>query len=177
VRALVAAVLMLGCRPSHAIDAKPVNDLVPEKYKYKLAFEQREVVAEFPRHELYTALIPKGWRVDDVGVAKAVDTTANGDSSIWLGASCEHEPCVPEDWNAAIDREIRLLDVKRDERGDHRRVVVTVPLVARDVRVITVYWWEDGASEYHWCEARMTSGLDEAAAAFEKACGAAISHT
>jgi hypothetical protein len=170
-RCAVLVLALFGCRKSYTADVTAVNALVPAKDKYKLEFEPRDLTAGLHRQVTYTVPVPKGWRANDVGGAE------NGDSSIWLHSSCDAESCTPQDWNALIDHDLRLLDLQRDERGDHRRVVVAKPgALPRDWLAIKVYWWVDGATEYHACEATLGPGLQEAAAAFEKACELAVVH-
>ena len=99
----------------------------------------------------------------------------NGDSSIWVHSSCDADPCHPGDWNAAIDEELKLLDVVRDERGDHRREVTVRSVLPNHPGIgVKVYWWADGAPEFHACEASLKPGLEDAAAAFQKACELAV---
>jgi hypothetical protein len=165
-----------ACKKHSSADAAPVNAAVPEKLKYRVVFEPRDVVAGAHRHVTYSVPVPKGWRSDDVGGVVAADKAIDGDSSIFLKSSCDASSCTPEDWNAAIDREIKAsnVEVVRDEHGDHRRVVVAKPaLVPDDVSSITVYWWRDNATEYHSCQVRLAGVLKDAAPAFEKACSVA----
>jgi hypothetical protein len=174
--AMLALLGSSACKKHNNVDVAAVNALVPEKLKYRLVFEPRELVAGQHRHVTYTVPVPKLWRSDDVGGAVAADKTIDGDSSIFLSSSCDAPSCTAEDWNGAIDRKIKEsnVEVVRDEHGDHRRVVVAKPLLVQDdVESITVYWWRDNATEYHSCQVRLAAALKEVAAAFEKACGVA----
>jgi hypothetical protein len=174
---LASALLIGGCKKTPTVDVGAVNALVPAKYKYRLEFAPRDVTSGLHRHVTYTVPVPKGWKSDDIGGAEPVDKAVNGESSIWLHSSCDEAHCSPGDWNAAIDQELELLDVVRDERGDHRRVVMARPgLPGSDLLSVKVYWWVDGEPEYHACEVRLGAGLQEAAPAFEKACELAVVH-
>jgi hypothetical protein len=173
--ALASALLIVGCKKTPTIDVASVNALVPAKYKYKLEFASRDVTSGLHRHVTYTVPVPKDWKSDDIGGAQPVDKAVSGDSSIWVHSSCDDAHCSPADWNAAIDQELKLLEVLRDERGDHRRVVTVKPgPTGRDLLGIKVYWWVDGEPEYHACEVRLGPGLQESAPAFEKACELAV---
>ena len=168
-----------GCKKTYAVDIAAVNALVPEKLKCRLDFEPRELVAGLHRHTTYTVPVPKTWRTNEVGGSEPVDKLVDGDSSIFIASSCDQSSCSPKDWNAAIDRKVKesYLEVTRDEHGDHRRVVVGKPtLTQQDLTSITVYWWFDGASEYHMCQVRLGAGSKGASAAFEKACELAVAH-
>jgi hypothetical protein len=171
---LASALVIAGCKGKNTVDVGSVNALVPAKYKYRLAFASREVTSGVHRHVKYTVSVPKDWKADDIGAVEPVDKTVTGDSMMWLHSSCDDAHCAAADWNAAIDKELELVEVIRDERGDHRRVVTLKPLVNSDLLGIKVYWWVDGEPEYHACEVRLGAGLQEAAPAFEKACQLAV---
>jgi hypothetical protein len=113
---LASALLIGGCKKTPTVDVGAVNALVPAKYKYRLEFAPRDVTSGLHRHVTYTVPVPKGWKSDDIGGAEPVDKAVNGESSIWLHSSCDEAHCSPGDWNAAIDQELELLDVVRDER-------------------------------------------------------------
>ena len=172
---LASAFVVGGCKKAPTVDVAAVNALVPAKYQYKLVFASRDVTSGLHRHVTYTLPVPEGWKSDDIGAAAPVDKDVNGDSMVWVHSSCDDAQCVPSDPNAAIDHELRLVQVLRDERADHRRVVTARPLLpGRDLLNIKVYWWENGAPEYHACEVQLGPGLQEAAPAFEKACELAV---
>ena len=173
---LAAGIASSGCKKRSPLDVASVNALVPVKYKYKLEFEAAEITGGTHRRVTYVVPVPKHWTVDDrVGMAAPTDKLANGDATMWVHSSCDEEPCRPSDWNVAIDEELKLLDVLKDERGDHRRVVaVKSALPNRPGIAVKVYWWTDGASEFHACEASLGPGLEDAAPAFQKACELAI---
>src|SRR5690606_15904675 len=131
-------------------DIDAVNALVPDKHKYKLRFERREITSGLEHRVRYSVAVPKGWKVDG-GRIEPTDSKANGRSSMTLESSCEQclvgrsvgadtrglicdeNKCTTQDWAALIDSQIaqdRAIPtmyrrtVVRDDSVNGRRTVV-----------------------------------------------------
>ncbi|MEO8842278.1 MAG: hypothetical protein ABI704_11950 [Kofleriaceae bacterium] len=179
VSVLLVMTFVVGCHKTYTVDVDAVNELVPPSLKYRVQFVPREIVAGVKREVTYTLPLPKAWNTYGAGAAEPSDKTLEGESWVRVSSSCDStEPCVAKDWAAEIDQQTRDsgVDVQRDEHGDHRRVVVGTDRVMKGFTVITVSWWRDGATEYHWCDAMLAPPELELAPAFEKACESVAVH-
>lgn len=191
VRLLIVAACFAACGKSGDDTVAAVNALVAVKHQYKLHFVERELTTGDGR-TTFSLPVPKEWKIDH-GTAAPVDTIKYGESSISVMSSCEipacplgekcetykcrpktctTSRCTSEDWYAFIDEEhlSPLLDVVRDEKEPHGRVVVTRFVARPETTVVSVYSWEDNGQQFYMCEARVAPGSSESLAAFEKAC-------
>lgn len=176
------------------VDPAPVNALVPEKMARLLEFESRDIIGGLYTNVRYTLPVPKSWPGIDL-ILRPTDKLNNGDSSLLVEPSCDALYCEPEDPNAAIDRQFGIgqlprtprdrdaIEIVRDERRDHQRVVVYQYRFDKygyveDGRLtsIQVAKWKPGALRYHVCIADLAVELAGAEAAFEKACELMVVH-
>lgn len=176
------------------VDPAPVNALVPEKMDRLLEFESRDVIGGLYTNVRYTLPVPKSWPGTDL-ILRPTDKLNNGDSSLLVEPSCDEFYCEPEDPNVGIDRKFGIgqlprtprdrdtIEIVRDERRNHQRVIVYQYRFDRDGYVadgrstsIQVATWKPGALRYHVCIADLAVELKGAEAAFEKACELMVVH-
>jgi hypothetical protein len=176
--AVGALCTIAGCSSRDRIDVSAVNAAVPERLKYRLDFEPREITDGLHKRTTFVVPAPTSWRSTGIGSIEPADPLLDDDSSIRVASGCDAFTCTTSDASSEIGQLIHMhfLDVVRDERTEHRRVVVGKAVMTdmsnhRDATTVMVFWWpNDNAPDYNFCEVRLAAGSKDALPAFEKAC-------
>jgi hypothetical protein len=173
-------------------DVGAINGAISGDLKGKVEFEAGRV--ELRKGRGIKLPVPKGWKpgfmsgtlqpadAEEMGPSKTLGAT-----TFRVGSDC-NGMCEKKDWAKVAD-EVRFSrftsgkiegKVIKDEKGDNRRTLVfegkpSESFRDRDIAVhVVVAWWKPDDERYYTCTAELGAPAVGLAAAFEKACAAAI---